>query len=80
MKDIYELFKCSYIKTVFSHIQVKLDHCNDDIAANEREIRSLRRQLETTEAELVETNRIKENLSRDNRRFDTIILYIKNHS
>ena len=47
---------------------MKLDHCNDDIAANEREIRSLRRQLETTEAELVETNRIKENLSRDNRR------------
>jgi len=56
------------LKNNNSQLGVKLDHCNDDIAANEREIRSLRRQLETTEAELVETNRIKENLSRDNRR------------
>jgi len=56
------------VKGANAALEVKLDHANDDIASNEREIRSLRRQLETTEAELVETNRIKENLSRDNRR------------
>lgn len=49
-------------------MQGKLERREDEMASTEREVRSLRRQLDSTQLELNDLTRVKETLNRDNRR------------
>ena len=50
-------------------MQGKLERREDEMASTEREVRSLRRQLDSTQLELNDLTRVKETLNRDNRRW-----------
>ena len=69
-KYLYNMTKSVVHDEIWWQQQAKLDRAGDDLASSEREVRSLRRQLDSSQAELGETNRLKDNLTRDGRRWE----------